>query len=131
MKKSDIRTVILDDYSDSAHELETISSAARQLDEVPSSEWTAMNLKAKVDGIVGDLSKVKSQSTSPYVKNSEDFKMSTKVFLKWLRIAIMGGLPGPGMVDTMALLKREVTLQRLQEATVLLEELRTLNSNKR
>ena len=125
VKESDILTVVLDKYRDSDHELETISSAARRLNEVPSCEWTATNLKAKVDGIVGDLSKVKSRTTSPDAKRFEDFNMLKKEFLGWLRTAIMGGLPGPGMADTMALLQRDVTLQRLQEAKVLLEDFRT------
>lgn len=126
MKESDIRTIILDKYSDSDSDsqLETISSAALRLDEVPSSEWTVANLRAKVDRIVGDLSKLKNGTTSPDAKSFEDVNMLTKAFLKWLRTAIMGGLPGPGMADTMALLQRDATLQRLQEAAVSLKELR-------
>lgn len=125
LKESDIRSILIEKYSDGDDELVAISSAARRLDEVPATEWTTSNLKAKVDKIVSDYFEFAAATRIPEVKGIKDLNMATKAFLGWLRTAIMGGLSGPSMVDTMTLLQRDVSLRRLQDAEVLLKQIRS------
>ena len=44
------------------------------------------------------------------------WKEINKAVNRYLRWAVAGGSPGPGIAETMVLLGRDVTLQRLREA---------------
>ncbi|MCJ1259084.1 Glutamate--tRNA ligase mitochondrial [Lignoscripta atroalba] len=93
-----------------------IASAARKFADIPPSRWTTTSLREKTIAIVDEICKMRytwNCADSEEPKGPRDSREANKVFNHWLRQAIMGGLPGPSMPDTMALLGRDVTLSRL------------------
>ena len=97
-------------------DIRTMASVACQLKNVPLSNWTSSHLKEEATGIVDKICRTNYERHLPDGEKKHSpmsVKEATGLFNRWLRSSIMGGLPGPSMLDTMALLGREVTLGRL------------------
>ena len=99
-----------------------IVSAAYQLFNVPTNCWTVSHLKEQMSAIVNQLCNTALETND--LEEADQFrdpKIINRRLSQWLREAIMGGLPGPSMVDTMVLLGRSVTVQRIESAGGLIQ----------
>ena len=93
---------------------------------IPVDAWTASRLKETLGSIKGSMWETLTQSGEEKSNdNVAEQKSTGKSLIHYLRWAISGGCNGPGIPDTMALLGRDVSLERLEEASVLLDNQRS------
>ena len=99
-----------------------IASAVHQICNLSASCWTTLGLKEQISIIADQLCKKGLETIdSEEAGRFKDAKAVNTAILHWLRNSIMGGLPGPSMVDTMVLLGRKATVQRLEVAKGLVQ----------
>ena len=81
--------------------------------------WSEVNLKAVFEAIISDLSARWDQVADP-ANALYGPRHTLQQFLRW---ALTGGRPGPGLVFTISTLGKEVSLQRIKDAAVSLDML--------
>ena len=95
--------------------LTSLRTAAAALTLVPSSEWNSATHSANISA----LSSLENMETDTQ-PNSGPLTDSTKSFRKelyhYMRWALLGGSPGPGISDTMTLLGKEEATGRIKKA---------------
>ena len=103
--------------------LSALHTAAAALSLVPDSHWTIDTHRANIASYDGSAV-IMSSSTSTTGTNTDDPEKSRiasdkrfkKELYHYLRWALLGGNPGPGIPDTMAILGRAESVRRLDEA---------------
>ena len=94
-----------------------IASASRHLDKLTTSQWTISTIKQALQSIVDEAHRQRyGDHDTDTGDSSRHVKDINKALYHWLRKTILGGRPGPGMPDSMVLLGRDHTLQRLDTA---------------
>ena len=89
---------------------ECIVSAVQKMDEIPQEEWVEAVLTVKLQSI--------AQTASEENDCFMDLAETRRRVSENLRTILLAGNSGPGMVETMILLGREVTLRRIASAMV-------------
>lgn len=85
-----------------------------QISQVSSAEkWTEHAMKDVIDKFSTDIFNAKPPDSG--LAGLKEVRSAVNAYLRW---AITGGRPGPGMPLTMEILGREFTIQRLKEAIV-------------
>ena len=85
-----------------------------QISQVSSAEkWTENTMKDIIDKFSTDIFNARLPSSG--LAGLKEVRSAVNAYLRW---AITGGRPGPGIPLTMEILGREFTLQRLKEAIV-------------
>ena len=85
---------------------------------VTSEQWDEEHLKHVFDRIANDMSVQWDQKESPRSDKAKSALSTVQHFLRW---ALSGGRPGPRLISTMAILGREVSLRRIEDAESSLE----------
>ena len=85
---------------------------------VTSEQWDETHLKHVFDRIAHDMSVQWDQEEGSRSDNGKSALSSLQHFLRW---ALSGGRPGPRLISTMAILGREVSLRRIEDAASSLE----------
>ena len=85
---------------------------------VTSEQWDEKNLKQVFDRMANYMSVQWDQEEGPRNDKGKSALSSVQHFLRW---ALSGGRPGPRLISTMAILGREVSLRRIQDAASSLE----------
>ena len=81
-------------------------------------QWDEKHLKHVFDRVANDMSVQQDQAESPRSGKEKLILSSVQHFLRW---ALSGGRPGPRLISTMAILGREVSLRRIEDAASSLE----------
>ena len=96
-----------------------MASSVDRLDEIPTDQWKAARLKEELIDIVDKICETEYETlTQGELDCLKNQKIVNGMLHHWLRQATVGGLAGPGMPDTMALLERETSLRRIHAAKV-------------
>ena len=85
---------------------------------VPPDQWNEKYLKHVFDRVADELSVRWNQEEDSQSDRGTSALSSMQHFLRW---ALSGGRPGPRLISTMAILGREVSLQRIEDAASSLE----------
>ena len=85
---------------------------------VTSEQWDEKNLKQVFDLIANHMSVQWDQEEGARSDEGKPALGSVQHFLRW---ALSGGRPGPRLISTMAILGREVSLRRVEDAASSLE----------
>ena len=80
---------------------------------VTSEQWDEEHLKYVFDRIANDMSVRWDQEESLRSDKGRSALSTVQHFLRW---ALSGGRPGPRLISTMAILGREVSLRRIEDA---------------
>ena len=83
-------------------------------------QWDEEYLKHVFDRIADEISIRRNQEEGSQTDSGKEGLSSVQHFLRW---ALSGGRPGPRLISTMAILGREVSLQRIEDAASSLEAL--------
>lgn len=81
-------------------------------------QWDERHLKHVFDRVTNDMSVQCDQEEGPQSDKGKLALSSVQHFLRW---ALSGGRPGPRLISTMAILGREVSLRRIEDAVSSLE----------
>ncbi|KAJ5782542.1 hypothetical protein N7457_004316 [Penicillium paradoxum] len=97
--------------------IQALHTAAAALTLVPSSHWDIENHRFNINSYDGSDSVVLpvSESETPAAAITTD-KVFKKELYHYLRWALSASAPGPGIPETMAILGRDETLRRVQDA---------------
>lgn len=85
---------------------------------VTSEQWDEKNLKQVFDRIANYMSVQWDQEEGARSDEGKSTLSSVQHFLRW---TLSGGRPGPRLISTMAILGREVSLRRIEDAASSLE----------
>ncbi|KAI9816852.1 MAG: Glutamate--tRNA ligase mitochondrial [Pycnora praestabilis] len=116
---------IVDKNGQPVHEIpiHNLINAAQNLMATSSENWTAETLKERISEVIAtmsgtkDLEKIEAwKEQAPLMKKQ---KAWNKAFHHYLRWALVEGKPGPSISDTMAILGRDVSAERLTQAAAL------------
>lgn len=90
---------------------------------VPEDQWTSDTHRANISAHIGlgrSSTSAQQQHTQSAVETPRDMTQLAKRWRKelfhYLRWALTGGAPGPGIPETMAVFGKEICVQRIQEA---------------
>lgn len=95
-----------------------VTSALRHFNALSENQWSNDSIKQALQSITMEV--YHQNHGSQDAENgvlSKDLKDINRALYHWLRQAILGGYPGPGMPDSMVLLGRNHTLRRLYGAS--------------
>lgn len=85
------------------------------LERIPANDWSIEKIEAITSELACDIG-----GLEPRNLGADDVRDQAKAIVnsigRYLRWALVGGRPGPGIRIVMIVLGRDVTLQRLQEA---------------
>lgn len=90
-----------------------IATVNLYISKVSAGKWTQHVLKDAIDKISKDVLNAKISGTG--LAEVQEVRTSVNRYLRW---AITGGRPGPGIPSTMEILGRKVTIQALEDALV-------------
>lgn len=95
--------------------IEDVEAINRCIDQIPLIKWTQSELREKSTQVILNLLKAKYPDfdLQKDVTGMKKVSAGVNYYLRW---AVTGGRPGPGITFTMELLGRDVTMQRLEEA---------------
>lgn len=97
-----------------------LHTAAAALTLVPAAHWNIEMHRSNINSYDGSDAVVVSEGESPGVAKDKVFKKELYHYLRW---ALSASAPGPGIPETMAILGRDETLRRIQEAKAATKEL--------
>ena len=83
--------------------------------EIPLGDWTEPQLRNAFERLKASLP---SPTREDNELNNARVQTAVNFFLRW---AMTGGRPGPFLISTMSILGRNVSLQRLQDASALVK----------
>ena len=102
-----------------------IAAMIQGLEELPTDQWNASELNSKIGTVV---ERIKEQGTPQTYQCTTDQLQNPKTMIvaimHMIRWALLASPKGPPMCNTMALLGRNVTLQRLRIAESILQQAR-------
>ena len=103
-----------------------LASSVEILADIPAGQWIATRLKEELTAVVNKICTTEYETLSQEeLHRFSDQRTVNGMLHRWLRKAVVGGLAGPSMPDTMALLGRENSLQRIHAAAAYTRELRS------
>lgn len=97
-----------------------LAEAAETISQVPNESWNTTPLHNAIFQLVISMTEVGALSDN-HLKAGQtaldlDQRGYSKALYSYLRWALAGGMPGPGVADIMTILGRRVTLSRLRDA---------------
>jgi len=93
--------------------LSALRTAAAALTLVPASEWTTETHSANISAHIG---LAPSDPSATDAQRKEALKQWRKELYHYMRWALLGGAPGPGIAETMTILGRDQAVRRIKEA---------------
>ena len=88
-------------------------------------QWNEPNLKKTIEELALTLSTKWGQGCNERVDLAKASRASVQHFLRW---ALTGGRPGPTLMLAMNILGRDLSLERIEDAVMILEKM-TLEAN--
>ncbi|CAG8054992.1 unnamed protein product [Penicillium olsonii] len=96
--------------------MSALHTAAAALTLVPSSHWSIETHRFNINSYDGSSSVVLPEAESDSQTSPATDKIFKKELYHYLRWALSGSAPGPGIPETMTILGRDETLRRVQDA---------------
>ncbi|KAJ5165990.1 hypothetical protein N7492_006286 [Penicillium capsulatum] len=100
--------------------VQALQIAAAALTLVPPAHWTVETHRTNISSYDGSDSVVVPETSTTPVSTDKIFKKELYHYLRW---ALSASAPGPGIPETMAILGREETVRRVQDAKTLTRDL--------
>lgn len=100
--------------------MQALHTAAAALILVPSSHWTVETHRANITSYDGSDTVIIPSENADAVNPDKFFKKELYHYLRW---ALSASAPGPGIPEIMAILGREETVRRIQDAKALTQSL--------
>ena len=114
------------DVAGSSFTTDHVQMISERLGQIPADDWSVDKLEATMGELACDIG-----GLEPKNLRADDVRHEAKfignAIGRYLRWALTGGRPGPGIRIVMIVLGQEVTLQRLREANAEVETLSSTN----